>query len=250
MSCSTFSTMWTASSPAIPTRRAGPDRGDVLVDKKLVRTGGRRTGADRPRGPAFRSRLDEAVSVVRRRRRSGSHRRRDVPGGLSLPGQPGTTRRVQVYSSEGHVSGSKDFYQVLGVSEKATPAEIKKAYRRLAKQYHPTPTRITRKQSETSRDREAHGVLADPEKRRVRYDAASGRLDPGARRPPCRAPEGERRRRRFLRDFDFGDFARWAWATFPRSGKGGKREEPKGEPSRPSSRFLPHAALAAKSPSP
>ncbi|KAA9395347.1 J domain-containing protein [Kocuria coralli] len=65
----------------------------------------------------------------------------------------------------------KDFYDVLGVSKEATDAEIKKAYRTLAKKYHPDRNEgdaaAEQKFKEIS---EAHDVLADPEERK-QYDA-------------------------------------------------------------------------------
>src|SRR2546423_14802104 len=73
----------------------------------------------------------------------------------------------------------KDYYQVLGVAKNATPAEIKKAYRKLAQQHHPD-TNAGNKASE-SRFKEisaAYEVLGDEEKRaaydQVRDMAASG----------------------------------------------------------------------------
>ena len=64
----------------------------------------------------------------------------------------------------------KDFYQVLGVSEKAGADEIKKAYRKLAKQYHPDANQNDPQAAERFKEiGEAYAVLSNPEKRK-QYD--------------------------------------------------------------------------------
>ena len=66
-------------------------------------------------------------------------------------------------------TGTKDFYKTLGVSEKASQAEIKAAYRTLAKKYHPDARPGARAAGHFKGLGEAYGVLSDPEKRK-HYD--------------------------------------------------------------------------------
>src|SRR5204863_270329 len=67
-----------------------------------------------------------------------------------------------------------DYYKTLGVDKKASAEEIKKAYRKLARRYHPDRNPDD-KQAETrfKEISQAYDVLGDPEKRR-QYDRGSG----------------------------------------------------------------------------
>jgi curved DNA-binding protein len=78
----------------------------------------------------------------------------------------------------------KDYYQVLGVPRDATAEQIKKAYRGLARKYHPDVSKEPDAAARMSEVNEANTVLSDPEKRAA-YDAVGqGRRQGESFTPP------------------------------------------------------------------
>src|ERR1041385_1779113 len=79
----------------------------------------------------------------------------------------------------------KDYYESLGVPRGASDAEIKKAFRKLAREYHPDVARDKKKAEEKFKEiNEAYEVLSDPAKRK-KYDELGADWKAGAEfRPP------------------------------------------------------------------
>ncbi|MGL5809047.1 MAG: DnaJ domain-containing protein, partial [Nocardioides sp.] len=78
---------------------------------------------------------------------------------------------------------NKDFYQALGVGKEASASELKKAYRKLARDNHPDSNpgdsaEARAKQEKFKAVAEAYDVVGDPEKRK-KYDEMRAALGPG-----------------------------------------------------------------------
>jgi len=78
----------------------------------------------------------------------------------------------------------KDYYQILGLTRAAEAAEVKRAYRKLARKYHPDVSSEKNAEEKFKELQEAYEVLKDPEKRAA-YDQLGRNYRPGQQfRPP------------------------------------------------------------------
>jgi molecular chaperone DnaJ len=102
---------------------------------------------------------------------------------------------------------SKDYYKILGIAKNASPDEIKKAYRRLAQQYHPDKGGDPEKFKEVN---EVYQVLSDPQKR-SHYDQFGTTFEQAKAGGGFQGFEGFR---------DFSSFAE----AFDFFGRGGERQ--------------------------
>src|SRR5690606_13217762 len=78
----------------------------------------------------------------------------------------------------------KDYYKIMGVSRDASQEDIKRAYRRLARKYHPDVSKEADAEERFKQVGEAYEVLGDPEKRTA-YDSLGQDWQAGQQfRPP------------------------------------------------------------------
>ncbi|HET6433970.1 J domain-containing protein [Dyella sp.] len=117
----------------------------------------------------------------------------------------------------------KDYYDILGVKPEASEAEIKAAYRKLARQYHPDKNKDAGAEDKFKAVNEANEVLRDKEKRRAYDQVRAGGYRGGEQfRPPPGFGQGQG----FDGDMGDGDFSDFFESLFGRGG-GGARGQPR-----------------------
>src|SRR3989338_6635385 len=74
----------------------------------------------------------------------------------------------------------KDYYEILGVSKAATDTELKSAYRKLARQFHPDVNKTPEAAERFKEVSDAYQILSDPRKRQTYDQFGSSAFEPGA----------------------------------------------------------------------
>ncbi len=103
----------------------------------------------------------------------------------------------------------KDYYATLGVKKAATPEEIRKAFRKLARKYHPDVNPGDKKAEEKFKEiSEANDILSDDKKRKIydQFGFYSDQIDPAAAEAAARAGAGRGAGQGQGVPFDFGGF--------------------------------------------
>jgi len=104
------------------------------------------------------------------------------------------------------MKNQKKYYDLLGVKQNSTDPEIKKAYRKLAKKYHPDKNKDNPEAEEKFKDiAEAYSVLGDKDKK-AEYDFANSNGGFGGRRPSRGSTDG-------FGGFSFDDFVNNVWGN-------------------------------------
>ncbi|HRZ60634.1 MAG TPA: DnaJ C-terminal domain-containing protein [Rubrivivax sp.] len=119
----------------------------------------------------------------------------------------------------------KDYYQTLGVARDASADDIKHAYRRLARKYHPDLNKEAGAEERFKEVGEAYEVLGDAEKRAA-YDDVGRRWQPGAEQPPPGWDSGYEFSGGGAEFGGFGDHSDFFEALFGRRGAQAHRQAP------------------------
>ncbi|MGB6352939.1 MAG: DnaJ domain-containing protein, partial [Steroidobacteraceae bacterium] len=117
----------------------------------------------------------------------------------------------------------KDYYKVMGVARDATEAQIKQAYRKLARKYHPDVSKEKDAEARFKDVGEAYEVLRSPEKRAAYDQLGQGHAAGEDFRPPPDWGAGFEFSGAGARDSDYSDFFESLFGARARAGSGNGR---------------------------